>query len=255
MRQSITRINSLLQGIEKICRTALTDQNNVLVEYLIIVLLCLFFFFFLNLNHLVLFFFAFWNMTKTRYEGAILQNKLQGTPVVPVFVAETMPTGDFEPFDFRKVQATLPNVRHKRGASASDMLSNLWYSLSLSLSSSLWEPIRRQKHDWWTDTGARYHKKRLNSSAALQWQSTKYLPSFLPSLLPSFLSSFFSLYFLAFVSFCIFYFDDCLSETNSLSETKILKVNGIHLKHRGEDKGELDLLVQSLMEAMQMRKG
>ena len=79
--------------------------------------------------------------------------------------------------------------------------------------------------------------------------------SFLPSLLPSFLSSFFSLYFLAFVSFCVFYFDDCLSETNSLSETKILKMNGIHLKHRGEDKGELDLLVQSLMETMQMRKG
>ena len=72
-------------------------------------------------------------MTETRYEGAILQNKLQGTPVVPVFVAEMTPTGDFEPFDFRKVQATLPNVRHKRGASASDMLSNLWYSLSLSL--------------------------------------------------------------------------------------------------------------------------
>ena len=77
-------------------------------------------------------------MTKTRYEGAILKNKSQGTIVVPVFVAEMTPTGDFEPFDFIKVQATLPNVRHKRGASASDMLSNLWYSsLSLSLFLSL----------------------------------------------------------------------------------------------------------------------
>ena len=73
-------------------------------------------------------------MTETRYEGAKLQNKLQGTPVVPVFVAEMTPTEDFEPFDLRIVQATLPNVRHKRGASASDMLSNLWYSLYLSSS-------------------------------------------------------------------------------------------------------------------------
>ena len=95
----------------------------------------------------------------------------------------------------------------------------------------------------------------LSSIAMTIDEVSSFLPSFLPSLLPSFLSSFFSSYFLAFVSFCIFYFDDCLSETNSLSETKIFKMNAIHLKHRGEDKGELDHLVQSLMEAMQMRKG
>ena len=56
--------------------------------------------------------------------------------------------------------------------------------------------------NWWIDTEARYHKRRLNSSAASQRQSTMYLPSLSPSFLSSFF--YFILSFLAFVSFYIF---------------------------------------------------
>jgi hypothetical protein len=56
-----------------------------------------------------------------RYECAILQNKLKGTPVVPLFVAgaEKDANGNivFKPFDFQEMDpASFPHTPHARGS-------------------------------------------------------------------------------------------------------------------------------------------
>jgi hypothetical protein len=57
----------------------------------------------------------------------LLQNKKQGTPVIPVFLAEIDPSGDFTPFDFSKAKSTLPNVTHARGPKSGRAVAVLRY--------------------------------------------------------------------------------------------------------------------------------
>ena len=168
------------------------------------------FFIFLFFNHLVFFFFCILNLTKIRYECALLKNISQGTPVIPVFAAEMTPTGDFTPFDIRKVKASLPKVEHKRDASASSMLSNLRYSLSLSPSLP---PLDFPSFSHTPSPPLSPSFKLMNwYRGSLPQEKTEFLSSIaktidnVSSFPPSLLSSFFCfiLSFLAFVSFYIF---------------------------------------------------
>ena len=92
--------------------------------------------------------------------------------MIPVFAAEITATGEFKPFDFRRVTAALPHVQHARQASASHMIAELRYLLLLSLLSP----------SLLTDTstvGARFHRRRQNFSIASQIPWRKYLLLFL----------------------------------------------------------------------------
>jgi hypothetical protein len=57
----------------------------------------------------------------------LLKNRQQGTPVIPVLVAEITSDGSFKLFDFGRVRSILPNAPHARQARANKMLSQLRY--------------------------------------------------------------------------------------------------------------------------------
>ena len=60
-----------------------------------------------------------------RYECALLKNKREGTPVIPVFAAELTGAGSFAKFDMKEVRKTLPKVPHARQATAARMIAKL----------------------------------------------------------------------------------------------------------------------------------
>ena len=98
--------------IEGICANAPKKQDNVLVEYLKE-----------KACHTQLS-----PILKTkRYECALLRNKKQSTPVIPVFVADIDQHGVFKPFNFEKATSMLPAVPHFRKPAAEEAVKHLRY--------------------------------------------------------------------------------------------------------------------------------
>ncbi len=64
------------------------------------------------------------------YECAIIQNKLKGTPVIPLFVAEVTctPTGDpvFDKFNMKDLDpSSFPDVPHSRGKDVQNIVNSM----------------------------------------------------------------------------------------------------------------------------------
>jgi hypothetical protein len=117
----------VLEGIEK---NASQTQVDILVEYPALLYQQIF------APHCFWQFF-FW------YECALLQHKLTGIPVVPVYVAEIVNNGGinkFKPFDFSKV-CSIPDTSHARGQHVQGFIDDLrfvfTYMLSLVISIAL----------------------------------------------------------------------------------------------------------------------
>ncbi len=66
-----------------------------------------------------------------RCECAIIMNKLKGTPVVPVFVADATKNGDvttFLKFEMSNLNpSNFPNASHARGKDTQLIVNKLWY--------------------------------------------------------------------------------------------------------------------------------
>lgn len=65
-----------------------------------------------------------------RYEFAIIQNKLYGIPVIPLFLGEIEEENQkpkHVPFSRAKAKSILPNKPHARGAAVQADLDRLWY--------------------------------------------------------------------------------------------------------------------------------
>ncbi len=90
---------------------ATSQQDNVLLEY-----------------HLV--YNTFFCLIIYRYECALIRNKLEKTPVIPVFLAEFDPN---DPLKFVKFSrdTKFPDLPHKRNSSSKIFFDELWYFHSL----------------------------------------------------------------------------------------------------------------------------
>lgn len=72
-----------------------------------------------------------------RYECAILQNKLKGTPVIPLLVAEAEKNNNsdnnnsefiFKPFNFNDLHPSLfPSAPHSRGRDVQKIIDDMRY--------------------------------------------------------------------------------------------------------------------------------
>ncbi len=104
-----------LQALQGIKDNAPTKQDNVLVEYPLL---------YLRL--------ALTMMTTSIYECALLQNKLKGTPVIPLCVAEATITPEEDPvfttFSFRNVDpSSFPDTPHARGRDVQNIVDSMRY--------------------------------------------------------------------------------------------------------------------------------
>ena len=147
--------------------------------------------------------------------------------MIPVFAAETISAGDFKPFDIRKFRQALPQVEHARRSSASNMISKLRYTLSTLPFIKLYFALSLL---W-----------RIVFRASLPPETTAFLNSIATTV--------------ENVSYHLFFSPHLFIYKQVRESNEILRLTGVHLEHRGEDKEELNELVERAMQAMQTHAG
>ncbi len=108
---------SFSQALNDVASNAQSKQDNVLLEYPILL--------FSEFTFLPSLFYYY-----QRYECALIRNKIEGIPVLPIFLAE-FDQNDSSKFVKFSRDINFPNSPHSRNPSAQSIIDGLWYVILL----------------------------------------------------------------------------------------------------------------------------